>query len=293
MKSFHTLADLQAWRPLPDDAQEAIRLGVVGDPVAHSLSPSLQNAALTECGLALRYARFRILPNELPAALRSFGELGFAGLNLTVPHKVAGFSLVHEMDSFARQVGAINTIRFAKGKLSAANTDGPGFERAIRESFGVELRDLRVLVLGAGGGAGQAVAAQSALAGCPALTLVNRDFAKAQTLARRWEAAHIAAVPWEADSLGEAIAQSDLIVHATPLGLLPNDPSPLPPALLAARHLVYDLNYQPTPLLAAARAAGVRCASGLTMLLHQGALAFEFWFDQPAPLAVMRRALGL
>ncbi len=293
MKSFHTLADLQAWRPLPDDAPGAIRLGVVGDPVAHSLSPSLQNAALAECCLALRYARFRILPNELPAALRCFEELGFVGLNLTVPHKVAGFSLVQELDSFARQAGAINTIRFQDGKLFGANTDGPGFERGIRESFGVELRDLRVLVLGAGGGAGQTVAAQCALAGCPALTLVNRDLAKAQRLARSWEAAHAVAVPWETDSLGEMLAQSDLIVHATPLGLQPHDPSPLPGALLGPRHLVYDLNYQPTALLAAAQAAGARHASGLTMLLHQGAQAFEIWFDRPPPLGVMRRALGL
>jgi shikimate dehydrogenase len=101
------------------------------------------------------------------------------------------------------------------------------------------------------------------------------------------------AVPWEAHSLGEALAQSDLIVQATPLGLRPNDPSPVPRALLAPRHLVYDLNYQPTALLAAASAAGARHASGLTMLLHQGALAFEFWFDRPAPLTIMRRALDL
>lgn len=293
MQTFYTLTDLQTWRPLPAGAQRAIRLGVIGDPVAHSLSPEMQNAALAACGLDLRYARFRILPNELRPALRTFDELGFVGVNLTVPHKIAVFSLVHETDSFARQVGAINTIRFREGKLVAANTDGPGFERAIRESFGTELRDLRVLLLGAGGGAGQAVAAQCGLAGCPALTLLNRNIAKAQMVASCWKTAHAVALPWDADSLGKAVAQSDLIVNATPLGLLPNDPSPFPTALLGPRHLIYDLNYQPTDLLAAAQAVGARSASGLTMLLHQGALAFEFWFHRPAPLPVMRRALGL
>ncbi|MBA3831083.1 MAG: shikimate dehydrogenase [Chthoniobacterales bacterium] len=286
MRKFHTLADLRDWKPGP------IRLGLLGDPVAHSLSPEMQNAALAECGFAPRYARFRILPNELGEALRLCAERDFIGVNLTVPHKVAGFALVEVEDQFARQAGAINTIRFEEGKLFGTNTDGPGFVRAIRESFNVELRDLRVLVLGAGGGAGQAVAATCALAGCPALTLVNRDFTKAQTLAARFPHRQILAVPWEATSLGKALAQTDLIVHATPLGLQPNDPAPLPCELLAPCHLTYDLNYGPTAFLAAAREAGARAASGLTMLLHQGALAFEFWFDRPAPLAVMRRALG-
>lgn len=287
MGRFHTLADLRNWIPGPT------RLGVLGDPVAHSLSPEMQNAALAECDLPARYERFRILPNELAEALRLCGKRDFIGVNLTVPHKMAGFALVAVADQFARRAGAVNTIRFEKGKLRGANTDGPGFVRAIRESFEVELRDLRVLVLGAGGGAGQAVAAACVVAGCPALTLVNRDLSKAQALAARWPHPQILAVPWEATSLGKALRQSDLIVHATPLGLLPNDPSPLPRALLASRHFVYDLNYQPTALLAAAREAGARAASGLTMLLHQGALAFEFWFDQRAPLNAMRRALGL
>ena len=177
--------------------------------------------------------------------------------------------------------------------MFGANTDGPGFVRAIRESFAIELRDLRVLVLGAGGGAGQAVAAACALAGCPALTLVNRDLSKAQALAARLPHPQIVALPWEATSLGKALAQTDLIVNATPLGLQPDDLSPLPRALFAARHLVYDLNYQPTALLAAAHAAGTRAASGLTMLLHPGALSFEFWFGRSAPAATMRSALGL
>ena len=291
MQSFYTLDDLQAGRPFARDPANTIRLAVIGDPVTHSRSPALQNAALASCGVTARYARLQILPNDLPLALQLCEALGFTGVNLTVPHKVAACSLVRERDAFGERVGAINAVRFAADKRLGANTDGPGFERAIRESFAANLRDQRVVILGAGGGAGRAVATQCAIAGCPRLFLVNRDLAKAKTLAADLGDSAIA-LPWESDSLGEAAAQSDLVVNATPLGLQPNDPSPLPSGLLHPRHLIYDLNYQPTSLLAAARVAGAEAASGLTMLLHQGALAFEFWFDRPAPLAVMRRALG-
>lgn len=262
---------------------------MLGDPVAHSLSPAMQNAALT----GVSYGRFQISPNELAQAIQRMRELDFIGINLTAPHKVAAFSLVDEASAFAQQVGAINTIRFAEGKLFGANTDGLGFERGVRESFDVELRTLRVLVLGAGGGAGQAVAAQCAVAGCPAVALANRNPLKAHNLAQRLGKTGILAVPWSDDSLEEALAVSDLIVNATPLGWKPDDPSPLPADLLRPSHFVYDLNYRPTALVAAARDAGARAAGGLTMLLHQGALAFEFWFDQPAPLAAMRAALEL
>jgi shikimate dehydrogenase len=267
-----------------------LRLGVFGDPVAHSLSPQMQNAALRACGLPMEFARFRIAPNELPDALQLVRALGFIGLNLTVPHKIAALPLVDEIDAAAQTLGALNALRFDRGRLIGFNTDGPGFVRAIRESLGVDLRALRVLVLGAGGGAGRAIAAQCVLENCPRLTLVNRTFAKAEILARELGGNQIVALPWETESLGTALAESDLVVNATPLGLDQNDESPIPRALLEPRLLVYDLVCQPTALLAA---AGARAANGLTMLLHQGALGFERWFNRPAPLEAMRLALGL
>ncbi len=287
MKSVYHLADLRAG--LPGD--ESIRLGVLGDPVAHSRSPEMQNAALVQVGSEWRYARFQIAPNELAEAVQLMGTLGFLGVNLTVPHKFSGLALVDDADEFASAVGAINTIVFRDDQRFGANTDGPGFERAIAESFGIALPDQRVLLLGAGGGAGRAVAAQCAHAGCRALTLVNRDPAKAVALARSLQGNEIVAIPWSGDSLGAALARSDLVVQATALGLRSGDPSPLPGGLLEPRHLVYDLVTQPTALLAEARTAGAAAASGLTLLLHQGALAFELWLEQAAPLAQMRAAL--
>jgi shikimate dehydrogenase len=305
VKEIYHLADLRDWEKKTRDLSPPIRLGVLGDPVEHSLSPEIQNAALQECGIALQYAPFRVAPNELTNAFQLLRELDFAGLNLTVPHKIAALSLVDEVEERAQKIGAINTVVFREGKSLGYNTDGPGFVRAIREEFSVDLRDLRVLLLGAGGGAGRALAYRCALENCERLVLVNRTFEKAQALARELAGyfsgprvlgpeARLEAIHWEERALRTQLCRTDLVINATTLGLKQSDPSPLPRALLAPHLMIYDLIYRqtPTPLLAAATEAGARGANGLTTLLHQGALAFELWFDRPAPLAAMRRALG-
>lgn len=306
MKEFHTLADLENWSPAGKDDEHPIRLGVFGDPVAHSLSPQMQNAALETCGLAMRYARFQIRAGELRTALELLPSLGFVGINLTLPHKITAAGIVHELDASARSVGAINTARIESGKLSGANTDGPGFSRAIRSEFAVDLRDLRVLLLGAGGGAGRAIALQCAAEGCERLVLANRTEEKARRLAAELKqafagarvsgpVARLAVVPWEEAALRFQIANSDLLVNATSLGMQRSDPSPVAAALLAPHLMVYDTVYARarTPLLAAAAEAGARGANGLSMLLHQGALSFETWFERDAPLGAMRSALKL
>ncbi|MGH8092470.1 MAG: shikimate dehydrogenase [Chthoniobacterales bacterium] len=304
MKPVFDLNDLHNWEETIRKISPPIRLGVLGDPVSQSFSPALQNAALETTGLALQYARFQIAPDELAPALQRMRELGFVGCNLTVPHKIAALSLVEIMDERARKMGAINTIVFRNGSSLGWNTDGPGFERAIREEFSVDLRDLRVLLLGAGGGTGRALAYQCARENCERLVLVNRTFDKAQALARELAGyfsgprvlgpeARLEAVRWEDHSLRAQIARTDLVVNATTLGLNQSDPSPLPRALIAPHLMVYDLicKKSPTRLLSAAAEAGARGANGLTMLLYQGALAFELWFDRPAPLAAMRKVL--
>src|ERR1700676_5808679 len=151
------LADLQDWQTASRDVDPPIRLGVLGDPVEHSLSPQMQNAALRECKIDMEYARFHILPHELPEALNLTRQLNFVGVNLTVPHKIAALDHVDDVDPDARRIGAVNTISFDGKTARGFNTDGRGFSRAIRDEFSVDLRDLRVLVLGAGG-AGRAIA---------------------------------------------------------------------------------------------------------------------------------------
>jgi shikimate dehydrogenase len=304
MKSVYDLQDLRRWSKIAGESSAPIRLGVVGDPVAHSFSPQMQNAALEKSGLEMRYAAFQISPDELAEAMELFRKHDFVGLNLTVPHKIAVLALVDEVEERAQIIGAINTVVFRDGKSSGWNTDAPGFERAVRETFAVDLRDLRVLLLGASGGAGRAVAYQCAFEKCERLVLVNRTLEKAQALARELAGyftgprvlgpeARLEAVPWEEAALRTQLARTDLVVNASTLGLKHFDSLPLPHALLAPHLMIYDLVYRetPTPLLGAAEEAGARGANGLTMLLHQGALAFELWFDRPAPLAAMRAAL--
>ena len=304
MKECHTFTDLQNWSAPGAASAAPVRLGVFGDPVAHSLSPHMQNAALEKCAYPMRYARFQISADDLQAALHLLPSLGFVGVNLTIPHKSTGATLMDELDDFARRVGAVNTVRVEGRKLIGSNTDGPGFARAIRQEFSVDLRDLRILLLGAGGGAGRAIAMQCATEGCERLVLVNRTRGKAEELAAELE--HLLAdarvagpvprlqvVPWEEHALRFQIANADLLVNATSLGMKRSDSSPVPASLLAPHLMVYDTVYtrSRTALLVAAEETGARGANGLLMLLHQGALAFETWFDQDAPLDVMRAAL--
>jgi shikimate dehydrogenase len=300
----YTLADLENWREATRDVDPPIRLGVFGDPVAHSLSPQMQNAALKQCEIGMQYARFHIRANELRSALRFLRELDFIGVNLTVPHKIAAFDQIDEADEHASRTGAANTIRVRDGKLIGSNTDGEGFGRAIRTQFSVDVRDLRVMVIGAGGGTGRAIAWQCALENCERLVLVNRTLEKAMALADRLRpffagprvlgpVARLEATPWREAALRAQLADVDLVVNATPLGMNPSDTTPIPARLLAPHHMVFDAVYgsSKTSLLRAADEAGARGANGLSMLLHQGALSFSIWFDREAPIDVMRAAL--
>jgi shikimate dehydrogenase len=301
VKDIFTLADLQSWAR--KKTKTPTRLGVFGQPVAHSLSPQIQNAALEKASIAMRYARFEIAPEELPAALELVPRLNFVGANLTVPHKIAALSLVDEADENARAAGAVNTLKVDGSRLIGFNTDGAGFSRAIREEFSVDLRDLRVLLLGSGGGA-RAIALQCAKENCERLVIANRDREKANQLAESLRdyfagprvlgpVPRLQAIDWDEAAFRFQIANVDLVVNATPLGLDRNDPAPIPARLLAPHLMIYDTTYGrgATRFVTAAIEAGARAANGLSMLLHQGALAFEIWFGQSAPLAQMREAL--
>jgi len=302
----YTLADLERWNEITCDVDPPIRLGVFGDPVAHSLSPQMQNAALHAFEIKMQYARFHIRPNELRSALRFVRELDFVGINLTVPHKIAGLTQVDLSDESARCRGAVNTIRLYENKLIGSNTDGEGFSRAVRSEFSIDLRDLRVMILGAGGGTGHAIAWQCALENCERLVLVNRTTEKTSAIVERLRSffveprvlgpvARLEAVPWDEATVRAQLSDIDLIVNATPLGMNSSDPVPIPARLLLPHHIVFDCVYRPskTAFLRAADEAGARGANGLSMLLHQGALSFSIWFNREPPIEAMRSAIAL
>ncbi|MEO6055056.1 MAG: shikimate dehydrogenase [Chthoniobacterales bacterium] len=276
--------------------QPPAKLCVFGDPIAHSRSPQMQNAALKECGIDQQYVRVHATAEEFPKALRALPEAGFTGANVTIPHKISALNTVDRVDEHAQRIGTVNTVVVEGSKLTGYNTDGPGLSRAVKEEFSTDLCDLRVMLLGAGGGAGRAIAAQCAIENCERLILLNRTYEKAELLAQELASQsnkQILAIPWELSAIRNQLEQVDIVINATSQGMRDTDPALLPVDLLSSKLLVYDTVYSggKSRLVQDAEACGARATNGLSMLLWQGALAFEIWFNRPAPVEVMRRAL--
>jgi shikimate dehydrogenase len=258
--------------------------GVLGWPVAHSRSPRLHGFWLARHALDGAYLPLPVRPERFAAAVRSLADLGFAGANVTIPHKEAAFALCDAVDATARRAGSVNTLVFRDGRIEGTSTDGFGFLESVREQApGWQAAAGPAVILGAGG-AVRAVAAALLDAGCPRLTLVNRTPARAETIARELGGAvAVAATP--------PLADAALLVNGTSLGMAGEPPleislDPLPPGAVVA-----DMVYVPleTPLLAAARARGLRAVDGLGMLLHQARPGFEAWFGvAPAVDAALR-----
>lgn len=273
------------------------RLSVFGDPVAHSRSPGFHNAALRACGIDAQYVKIHVRSEDLTAALRALPAAGFFGTNVTIPHKAGALATVDEAVDYARRAGAVNTVVVQGNKLIGHNTDGPGLLRAIREEFSADVRDLRVMVLGAGGGAGRAISVQCAMEKCQRLVLVNRTHSKAQALAgelsENFGGRLVESLPHEGAQSPSQLKDIDLIINASSVGMKADDAPLIAAESLHSKLLIYDTVYATgkSRLVADAEAAGVRAANGLSMLLHQGALSFEIWFGQPAPLEAMRKAL--
>ncbi len=269
--------------------------GVLGWPVSHSLSPALQNAALRAAGMDARYAAFGVAPEALPAALAGARALGFGGLNVTVPHKEQALALAAEADPSAASAGAANTLVPVPGGWRAHNTDGAGLLRALAADLAFDPAGRRCLILGAGGAArGAAVALLSA--GAQEILVANRNKGRAEELVRdlRRRLAAEALVPVSLEEAPERLGADGLVVSATPLGLSPEGRWPWDPGRLPSGVVAYDLAYRlgtETSLVRQAREQGLRAASGLSMLLHQGALVFTLWTGEPAPLAAMEAAL--
>lgn len=267
------------------------RAGIIGHPVAHSLSPIFQGAAFRESGLDVRYERWDTEPEALAARVLGLREPECLGANVTIPYKEAVFPLLDELGGQSARVGAVNTIVNRSGRLYGFNTDGPGFVQALRREAGFEAAGRRILLLGAGGAA-RGIAFALADAHCAGIGTWNRTPTRAANLARDLADAG-------ADAVVEATPYAreyDCIVNCTSIGMHGGPApgrSPVDIASIPGEPFVVDIVYAPeeTPFLADARRRGLRTLGGLPMLVFQGALSFELWTGAPAPIDTMFEAL--
>ncbi|MCX7591773.1 MAG: shikimate dehydrogenase [Kiritimatiellae bacterium] len=270
---------------------------VLGHPIGHSLSPLMHNASFQKIGFDAVYVAFDVRPDRLLHVLPAMRDMGFGGVNLTVPLKEVGYRVVSALDESAATLGAVNTVEFlTDGTIKGHNTDGKGFLFAFEEAFHQGVRNLSVFILGTGG-AGRAVAITCAMEGASPIRLADiepqRAMAVAEEISRRCPRISVEALSNRVEDWTEACSRSDLVVHATPVGMKREDRSLLGPEAFRSGQLVYDLVYvfPETAFMRAARKAGALAVNGLGMLLHQGAYAFTIWTGRQADVAAMRAAL--
>ncbi len=263
---------------------------VIGDPVRHSLSPAIHNAAFAELGLDWVCLALPVPAGSGAEAIEAMRTFGIDGLSVTMPHKADVAAAADDLTPAARNLGVANCLFRQGEQIVADSTDGDGFVASFEADFGVPLAELRCLIIGAGGAARSIVDAVGR-AGAPQITVVNRSQTKAT------DAAALApgAIARPASEVAEAAANADVIVNATAIGMAGGpdpDGCPVPPDVLTKAHRVVDIVYQPrrTPLLLAAEENGAEIADGVGMLVHQAALAFERWTGRNAPLDVMAKA---
>jgi shikimate dehydrogenase len=260
-------------------------VGIIGWPVQESLSPVIHNAAFAALGMDWAYVPLPVAPGDLEAALSGLPAMGFAGANVTMPHKTDTARVVHDLSEDAERLRAVNTLVVGPGGLTGHNTDAPGFDRFLRRDAGFDPEGSSALIFGAGGAA-RACALALTRDGLRDLTVAARDPTRAEALrAMIGLSSEVRVVSFEEGTTVGA----DLVVNATPLGAA-GETVPHPP--LRPGMLVVDLLYRPsvTPLQAAAKAAGASAFGGLGLLLHQAALSFELWTGLEPPLSVMSAA---
>ena len=270
----------------------AVRYAVIGDPVAHSLSPAMQNAGLAALGRRERYGLFHVLAEEL-SEFAGFARKHLAGFNITVPHKKAILPLLDAVTPEAEQGGSVNTVTVRGGKLYGDSTDGYGLLTALAEAFGFHPEGGKVLLLGAGGAA-QAVARDLARHGVRELAVANRTVARAETLAALCAASGVKAEALALNDtamLRRVVPDVDVVIQATRAGLRRDDPPPVDLELLREARGIFDMIYHETPVQRFAREHSIPCADGRGMLLHQGAKSLSLWLGVPAPTAAMKEAL--
>ena len=270
------------------------RLGIIGHPIGHSISPLFQQAALDAIGFDGTYEPWDVESHEVGDFVNGLRTHGTLGINVTVPHKEAVIPLLNGMDDWASIAGAVNTIVNRDGQLTGHNTDGIGFLRALREGAGFDPRGRDVLVLGAGGSA-RGVVYALARAGIAQLFIANRTLERAERLASLAIDSGVAAEAMELPDAPRAASEVGLIVNCTSMGMVhgpDEEGTPLSAGDIPSTVLVNDLVYNPqeTPLLREAARAGAATLGGIQMLVYQGAASFEMWTGQDAPVPVMLEA---
>jgi shikimate dehydrogenase len=288
-----TLRDLDTW------SFDGTALAVLGQPIKHSISPAMHNAALAAMSATAprfarwRYFRFEVAPDDLPEALERLRTKDFLGLNLTVPHKVLAMAHVAEVDLAARPIGAVNTLLATPAGWHGHNTDGHGLATGLREQLGRDLHGSHVILLGAGGAA-RGIAVECLQRGCASLSIANRTpenlralLDQLASLAGRTPLRGFAPMQPPAD-----LPVGALVINATSAGLRDADPLPIDLAALPRPAGVYDTIYNPaqTRLLRAAEKLGLPFANGLSMLVHQGARSLSLWTNAEVPVTTMRAA---
>jgi shikimate dehydrogenase len=266
--------------------------GLIGNPIGHTLSPVMFNAAFSEYGLDCIYVPFRVEKKFLGKAIDGMRALDIAGLNVTIPYKVEVMKMLDEVDEEAQRIGAVNTIVNSSGVLKGFNTDGQGFLYALHRQS-IDIAGKNILVLGAGG-ASRAIVSALAVHNAN-ITILNRTFDKAKELARtvhRKPGTSIKAMELNLDNLGKCIVAADVLINSTNLGMTPEtDVSAVPPSLLKLKPelTVVDIVYNPleTKLITDAENAGCKVVEGIHMLVGQGALSFEKWMGRKAPVELM------
>ncbi|MCP5025163.1 MAG: shikimate dehydrogenase [Actinomycetia bacterium] len=273
--------------PQPPVSGQTRLAGVIGDPVRHSLSPAIHNAAFAELGLDWMYLAFPVPPGAVPEAMAGMRALGIEGLSVTMPHKDAVAAAVDELTPTAARLGAVNSVFRQGDRLVGDNTDGEGFLDALAAETGFEVSGCRSAIVGAGGAA-RAVGGALADAGAAEVLVINRSAERAATAVAAIGAGARQGEPAELGSV-------DLVVNGTPVGMGDDPNLPFPVDLLNNAQVVVDLIYSParTPLLAAAGARGLTTMNGLGMLVHQAGRQFTRWTGQPAPIGAMEDAVRL
>ena len=270
--------------------------GILGDPVAHSLSPLMHNHAFHSYNMDAVYVPFHAVPGDLPAAVDGIRALNVAGVNVTIPHKETIFPLLDQIDPAAQLIGAVNTVINKNGILTGYNTDASGFISAIQQDLNFQPPGHEILILGAGG-ASRAAAVALATAGVKTVTIANRNQTRAEELVKALEDRFPDVQFFSTNYLGEvffdSLSSADLIVNTTSVGLHGEDVNFLPLENIKCSALIFDMIYSPTetPLIKSVRSLGLRCADGLSMLAAQGEDAFFLWTGVRLPSGFMRQFL--